>query len=111
MKKNKMDELLNKKAIMPVPDLMPDPFLATRIAASAEGSQNRKITSAVPNWSFASIIAACALVLGVYVGNVVFEEDNTQSTKDVFNEYSEAFYQSGLIESWNNSFESGGTNQ
>ena len=103
MKNDKIQELLNQKAKSPAPELTPDPFLVTRIEALIDSErQKTPERSLISNWSFASVITAGAIILGIYVGAGISETDNLQINADVFNEYSQAFYQSGFVENLNN---------
>jgi len=112
MKKDKIEELLNRKAASPTPKLTPDPFLSTRIEAIKKSKlQEDTDNKLISNWSFASVITACAIIVGVYIGVGIFETDNLQANDDVFNEYSQAFYQTGFVENWDNTLESGGSDQ
>ncbi|KAA3614205.1 MAG: hypothetical protein D8M58_18605 [Calditrichaeota bacterium] len=111
MKNDKIEQLLNKKAKSPTPGLTPDPFLATRIAAIADGKKQEKAGGAlVSNWSFASVITAFAVVLGVYFGSAILDSE-VQNTDDVFSEYSQAFYQTGFAENFETTLDSGGSEE
>jgi hypothetical protein len=109
MKNDKIEELLNKEAISPTPELTPDLFLPTRIESIIDGK--RQINPGkvlISNWSFASVITTCAIIVGIYVGSGILDTDNLQSSDDIFTEYSQAFYQSGFEKNWDDTLESGG---
>ncbi len=112
MKNNKIEELLNRKAKLSIPELKPDPFLPTRIEALMESKRQSNTEKVqISNWSFASVITAFAVIIGVYIGAGISDADSLQNNDDVFNEYSQAFYQSGFTENWDSALDNGGSDQ
>ena len=104
---NKIDELLSKRVKSPTPPLQADPFLATKIAALAEQESNSANIARIPNWSFASIITAFGLILGIYLGLGIWENGTIDQDIDIVDEFSEAIYQSGFADSFDSSTENG----
>ena len=103
----KIEKLLSKKAKSPTPHLQADPYLATKIITRADQENNRVLISTVPHWSFASVITAFGLILGVYLGLGIWENSTTQETIDIVDEFSEAIYQNGFADSFDSSTENG----
>ncbi|MCB0281364.1 MAG: hypothetical protein H6627_06925 [Calditrichae bacterium] len=112
MNKDKLNELLSMKAKSPAPKLHADPFMVTRIEALAkEKSKPLPDTGGLlANWSLASVLAAGAVILGIYLGNGLSSSSAVNETStEILTEYSQAFYQSGFVEDWHNVFEDGDT--
>ena len=104
---NKIEKLLSEKAKSPTPHLQADPYLATKIAALTEGKDHTLKINGNPNWSFASLITAFGLILGIYLGLGIWENGTTQENIDFVDEFSEAFYQSGFADTFDSSSENG----
>ncbi len=68
MNKEQLDTLLQQRAQSPTPTLQADPFLATRIRALAEKNGEASSLFAGLSWRTRSLLAAAALLLGIYVG-------------------------------------------
>lgn len=104
---NKIEDILNGRAVSPTPMLQADPFLATRIAAIAKKSKGKnKNFTLLYNWSVASVVTSCAIILGVYLGSALFEEE---SNTDVISDLSGAIYQVDYIDNLDSVLEEGGT--
>ena len=106
-----LEEFLSKKANSPTPHIQADYFLATRIAAQAEGEKEILKTNVLPGWSMASIITTLAILLGIYLGSGILESNSVESNSDIVSEYSEAFYQSGFADNYTSAIDNGGTNK
>ena len=105
---SKIEEFLSNKAKSPAPHLQADPYLPTKIAALAEEENTLNKIAGFPNWSFASAITACAIVLGIYLGLGILQDDASQYNIDIVSEYSEAFYQDGFADNYDSALEDGG---
>jgi len=101
----KIEELLSQRAKSPTPHLQADPFLATKIAAQSD-EKAKRLDLSVPNWSFASIVTAFGVIMGIYLGLGIWENGTTQDT-DIVDEFSESFYQSGIADNFDTSLENG----
>jgi len=104
---NIIEELLSKKAKSPTPHLDTDPYLATKIAALATEEISTTKIAGVPTWSFASVITALGLILGIYLGIGIQENSTIQNDLDIVDEFSQAFYQNGFADSFDSSLENG----
>jgi len=102
----KIEELLSQRAKSPTPHLQPDPFLATKIAARAK-EKTEQLNIRMPNWSFASIVTAFGVIMGIYLGLGIWENGAAQENTDIVDEFSEAFYQSGIADNFDSSLENG----
>ena len=101
MKDDKLDKLLNKKVNSPLPQLDADPWLAGRIESGKVQHQGATgLLENVGQWSFASIIAACAIILGIFIGSNI--TNGSTSSDDLFSEYSQAFYQTNFVDDLEN---------
>jgi len=111
MKHNKLDAFLNQRAQSPAPHLEADPFLPTRIAALVNEKNNRSSGFVFPQWSLASALGTFAIILGIYIGTGISETSTSysESQTDLISEYSNAFYQSGIVDNYDNVFENGGS--
>lgn len=112
MTKEELNNLLNKRVKSPAPKLQPDPFLPTRLEALAKNENRDEVLqeSLLANWSVASILAAGAIIIGIYIGSGLTSESVTSdASNEIITEYSEAFYQSGFVDDWHNVFEDGET--
>lgn len=104
--KNKIEDILNQRVKSPTPKLEADPFLATRIAAIADGKGlNRRSFKGLYGWSAASLVTSCAIILGIYIGSGLFEEQNNS---EISGDLSSVIYQSDYIENLDSVFENGG---
>lgn len=106
MEKDNLEEFLNKKATSPVPPLNVDPFLPTRIESLVAEKEHR-VKYTIRRWSLASVIAACAIVIGIYVGNDLSVTSTSQSGNDLIAEYAQAVYQTDFVDDWTNVLENG----
>ena len=107
--KNKIEEVLNQRTKSPTPQLQADPFLPTRIAAmSKEASLKDKTLKGLYDWSFASVVTSCAIIIGIYLGNSLFEEEYNN---DMISDISSLIYQSDYIENLDSVLENGGTEE
>jgi hypothetical protein len=104
---NKIDDLLSRKAISPTPHLDADPFLATKIAALANKETKAKAVSGISNWSFASLVTAFGVILGIYLGLGIWENGYSAQNTDIVDVFSEAFYQSGFADNLDSSLDNG----
>lgn len=110
MERDKLNNVLSNRAQSPVPHLTPDPFLATRIEALGQDDKKRfKASGRLLNWSFASIIAACAFMIGIFIGSDLFINSTTDN--DLFTDYSEAIYQTDFVDDWHTALGNGGDEQ
>jgi len=97
MEKDKLEDFLNKKAALPAPHLTADPFLPTRIE-SLIAEKERPVRSLFGRWSLATALAACAVVMGIYIGNDLSVTASYQSGDDLINEYAQAVYQVDFVD-------------
>lgn len=102
----KIDEFLSKKAKSPTPYMYADPFLPVKIASMVQEREKRKII-VLPGWSFTSIIATCAILIGIYLGMGIMQDNTSSDNVDIVSEYSEAFYQNGFVDNYNYVLENG----
>lgn len=110
MNKDKLNELLSMQAKSPAPKLPVDPFMVTRIEALAKEKTMMVHDSGglVTNWSLASVLAAGAVILGIYLGNGLSSSSvSSETSSEILTEYSQAFYQAGFVEDLHNVFEDG----
>ncbi len=98
MKENKLDKLLQERAQSPMPELQPQPFLATRIAALAEEQPAKNYSLPWYQWSFASLLAVVAFVAGIYLGNAL--QSPAQQSEDIWQTYSEALTPNSVADSF-----------
>ncbi len=68
MNKEQLEKLLQQRALSPTPTLQPDPFLAARIRARAQKGGEELSLFAGLSWATRSMLAAAAMLLGIYVG-------------------------------------------
>lgn len=105
--RNKIEEILNQRTKSPTPHLQADPFLPTRIVAlSKEAGKKDKTFRGLYEWTFASLVTSCAIIIGIYIGNSLIEED---TSADMISDISSLVYQTDYIENLNTVLESGGT--
>ena len=104
---NKIENLLSQKAQSPTPHLQADPFLATKIAALANEKTESVLVLAGTRWSFASVVTAFGIVLGIYLGLGIWQNNASTTNSDIVDEFSEAFYQSGFADNFDSTVENG----
>ena len=110
MNQKELNELLNRRVKSPAPDIQADPFLPTRIEAIVREGKQQFTTppGAITSWSLASVLAACAVVIGIYIGsNLSTTSVASDSSTELITEYTSAFYQSGFADDWHGAFENG----
>ncbi len=66
MNREQLDQHLQQRAASPTPALQPDPFLPTRIRAR-NGAEEHALFAGL-SWAMRSVLAAAALITGIYVG-------------------------------------------
>ncbi len=99
MNKEQLEKLLQQRASSPTPALHPDPFLATRIRALAEKNGEASSLFAGLSWRTRSVLAAAALLLGIYVGGQLSLSGTVQSdpyTDPAFSSLASALNQTAL---------------
>jgi hypothetical protein len=104
---NKIEKLLSQRTQSPTPHLQADPFLATKITTLAnENTDNISVLTGT-KWSFASIITAFGILMGIYLGLGIWENNTSATNNDIVDEFSEAFYQSGFADNFDSTVENG----
>ncbi len=104
--KNKIDDILSQRAKSPTPHLQPDPFLPTRIRATViDKNELGKISKLVYNWSVASLVTSGAILIGIYLGSGLVEEEYSS---DMITDFSSVIYQSDYTENLDSVIEDGG---
>lgn len=106
MEKDNLEKFLNKKAISPAPSLTADPFLPTRIE-SLIAEREQPVKYILGRWSVATVLTACAIVIGIYIGNDLSVTTSYQSGDDLITEYAQAVYQTDFVDDLTTVLENG----
>jgi anti-sigma factor RsiW len=99
-----LSDVLSPKGRFELPQLEPDPFLPTRVAALV-GERRRKDARhpllAATRVSFAAALLMGAVTLGIYLGDgLAPSQQYPQGSDEVFSSYYEAIAQEGFATSW-----------
>ncbi|RMH62191.1 MAG: hypothetical protein D6677_10445 [Calditrichaeota bacterium] len=77
MKKDTLEQWLSQKAQSPTPVLQADPFLPTRIEALARAERHEGLS-----WTIRGVLAAAALLLGVYISADIMDNGHYANPTD-----------------------------
>ena len=82
--------------------LVPDPFLAARIQASAKASASVTPSGRelVVRWSLSTIAFAAAVMVGIYMGEKIADQSVVVTDQHVITEYSNYFGENGIGDRW-----------
>ncbi len=92
MQKKELHQWLNERSASPTPHIHADPFLPARIRAIHRENDDGHLS-----WPLRSMLAAAALLLGVYVGNVLTDTGyESNNAVNAYSSWSSALFQESV---------------
>ncbi|HEV8537847.1 MAG TPA: zf-HC2 domain-containing protein [Bacteroidota bacterium] len=98
----KLSAVFDDRSLLAIGDLLPDPYLPSRIKALHESTETgpRRLVPPILRWSLAGAGATLAVVIGTYIGSGLYNDQQTGQASSDMSEYHDVISQHGSIDQW-----------